>query len=271
MKKLLSVLTLLAIFISAAFYGCASAPAATAAPTPTATPAAVIELNVSAAASLTDAMNKIADSYKKASPNVKLIFNFGASGTLQTQIEQGANSDLFISAATKQMDALSTKGLIVPESKINLLVNKVVLIVPTNSAKGISDFKDCMTSKVSVIAIGDPASVPAGQYAKEIFTSLGGWDAVSKKANLGTDVKQVLSWVESGNADCGVVYATDAAISSKVKIVAEAPAGSTTPVIYPAAVLKSSTKKDAASAFLKYLQSDEAGKIFTSYGFSLSK
>jgi molybdate transport system substrate-binding protein len=270
-KNLIAILALLTLVITTVFYGCSSAPAATPTPAAAAKPAATVELNISAAASLTDAMNKIAQSYKKTAPNVKLTFNFGASGTLQTQIEQGAATDVFISAATKQMEALVTKGLVATETKMNLLVNKVVLIVPAASNKGISDFKDCLTSKVAVIAIGDPASVPVGQYAKEIFTHLNGWDAVSKKANLGTDVKQVLSWVESGNADCGVVYATDAALSSKVKTVAEAPSGSTTPVIYPAAVLKASTKKDTASAFLKYLQSEEAGKIFSSYGFSLSK
>lgn len=271
-KKFISVLLLLSLLIAAVFTGCSSAPAATPAPTPTPPkPVATVELNISAAASLTDAMNKIAESYKKTTPNVKLTFNFGASGTLQTQIEQGAAADLFVSAATKQMDALSAKGLIANETKVNLLVNKVVLIVPASSNKGITSFNDCLTSKVTLIALGDPASVPAGQYAKEIFTYLKGWDVVSKKANLGTDVKQVLSWVESGNADCGIVYATDAALSSKVKIAAEAPAGSATPVIYPAAVIKSSTKKDAAGAFLKYLQTEEAVKIFSGYGFTPSK
>lgn len=272
-KKLVSVFTLLSLLMASLFYGCSSAPASTTPPTPVVTPkpVATIELNISAAASLTDALNKIAESYKKTAQNTKLTFSFGASGTLQIQIEQGASADLFLSAAKKQMDALSAKGLIAEDTKVNLLVNKVVLIVPASSAKGISSFEDCISSKVSVIALGDPASVPVGQYAKEIFTNLKGWDAVSKKANLGTDVKQVLSWVESGNADCGVVYATDAALSNKVKIIAEAPSGSTTPVIYPAAVLKNSTKADAAKAFLKYLQTEEAGKIFSSYGFTLSK
>ena len=271
MKKKILSLALLAVLLVGIFAGCAAKPATTPAPQVTSIPAAPVELNVFAAASLTESLTAIAEKYKQIAPNVKLTFNFAASGTLQTQIEQGATADLFISAAKKQMDTLESKSLIVSESKINLLVNKVVLIVPASSTKGIASFNDCLTDKVKMIAIGDPTSVPAGQYAKEVFTYLKGWDAISAKANLGTDVKQVLSWVASGDADCGIVYGTDAGTNNKVKVVAEAPAGSHSPIVYPAAILKSSAKTDAAKAFLKYLQSEDSGKIFTDFGFSISK
>ncbi len=216
-------------------------------------------------------LKKIAESYAKAEPNVKLVFNFAASGTLQTQIEQGLDADVFFSASKKNMDALEAKGLLLENTKVNLLENKVVLIVPASSTKGISSFNDCMTPKVSLIAIGDPAITPLGQYAEEIFTYLNGWDSVRKKASLGYDIKQVISWVESGTADCGIVFSTEALLTKKVKIVAEAPSGSVSPVVFSVSAIKASRKKDAASAFIKFLQSEDASKIFTSYGFSLVK
>jgi len=275
MKKRLAIfIAVLTLLLTVTLSGCAGSPAATstpaAAPKPTSTPAPVVELTVSAAASLTEAMTEIGEKYKEIAPDVKITFNFASSGTLQTQIEQGAAADVFVSAAQKQMNALETKGLIDTPSRIDLLVNKVVLIVPKDSGSVITSFDDCLTDKASMIAIGDPESVPVGQYAKEVFTFLGGWDAVSAKANLGSDVKQVLSWVETGDADCGVVYSTDAATSGKVDVVSEAPEGSHAPVIYPAAIVSASTYITEARAFLDYLKSEEAGNIFTSCGFTVS-
>lgn len=226
------------------------------------------ELVVSAAASLTDVINELKDDYEKENPGVKITPTYGSSGTLQTQIEQGAPSDIFFSAATKQMNALDKKGFILSDTKKNLLLNKIVMIVPQGSTKNISSFENAATSKVSKIALGEPKSVPVGQYAEKVFTSLKILDTVKKKAIYGSDVRQVLTWVESGNVDCGVVYATDAATTSKVKTVAEAPAGSSDPVIYPVAVLKSSKNPDAAKAFLKFLSGDEAKAAFTKYGFT---
>ena len=162
-------------------------------------------VTVAAAASLTDVSKEIAAAYKKAQPNVALTFTYGASGTLQTQIEQGAPVDIFMSAAAKQMDALESKNLIDKSTRVNLLENKVVLITPKGSALGIKSFADLASAKVKKIAVGDPASVPAGQYAEQVFTSLKIADKVKSKLNLGTDVRQVLTWVESGNVDCGVV------------------------------------------------------------------
>lgn len=279
MKKMRWIALILALLLALAAAGCSGSGAATptsATPTPAPTAAPTqesepVELSVSAAASLTEALTKIQAAYQKEAPDVNVTMNFASSGALQTQIEEGAPADLFLSAAQKQMNALSEKGLIVEESRVNLLENKVVLIVPKDSMANLTGFEDCMGDAVQMIAIGDPASVPVGQYAQEVFTYLNGWDAVLAKANLGTDVKQVLSWVESGDVDCGVVYSTDAAVSEGVKVVAEAPKGSHKTVSYPAAVVKASENQEAAQDFLDYLKTDAAQQIFTEYGFTVSK
>lgn len=229
------------------------------------------ELIVLAAASLTDVMNELKGDYEKENPNVKITPSYGSSGTLQTQIEEGAPADIFFSAATKQMSALEKKGLILSDTKQNLLLNKIVLITPKGSAKGISIFADAASSKVEKVALGEPKSVPVGQYAEKVFTSLKILDAVKKKAVFASDVRQVLTWVESGSVDCGVVYATDAATTDKVQMVAEAPKGSFDPVIYPVAALKSSKNADAAKAFLKFLSGDEAKAAFKKYGFTVNE
>lgn len=225
-----------------------------------------VELLVAAAASLQNSMEDLKELYEKEHKNVTITFTFGASGALQTQIEQGAPVDVFMSAAVKQMTALESQGYIADDTKIELLENKLVLITPKGSTKDITDFKSIING--NLIAIGDPASVPAGQYAEEVFTSLGILDQVTAKANYGTDVTQVLNWVSGGNVDAGVVYATDAASADNVTIVAEAPEGSCSKVIYPVAVVKNSEKQEAASEFTKWLASDEAMKVFESYGFT---
>ena len=231
--------------------------------------AETLTLNVFAAASLTEALNEIAALYKKTAPEVTLSFNFNSSGTLQTQIENGAEADLFLSAGQRQMNALAG-AYIDTATRKDLLVNSVVLIVPKGSSKGIASFQDCLTSKVSLIALGN-ADVPVGQYSEEIFKFLKGWDIVRAKASLGTNVKEVLSQVESGSVDCGVVYSTDAATAKNVTVVADAPAGSHQPVVYPAAVIKNSPNAPAARAFLAYLSSPQAVAVFDKIGFTVIK
>lgn len=246
-----------------------TAAAATTAAT-TEKPADPVELTVSAAASLTDVMGEIKDMYTTVAPNVTLTYNFGSSGTLQEQIEQGAPADIFMSAAQKQMNALDEKGLLAADTRKDLLVNKLVLIVPSDSTKELTSFEDVPSDKVEKIALGGEG-VPVGQYAQEVFTFLNTWDQVSSKAVLGADVRQVLTWVESGEVDCGVVYATDAAISGdKVKVVAEAPEGSLKPVIYPVAVLKDSKNQEAAKAFVDYLSDADVAAVFEKYGFVMN-
>jgi molybdenum ABC transporter, periplasmic molybdate-binding protein len=227
-----------------------------------------ITLTISAAASLKDSMEEIKTIYTKDNPNIKLTYNFGASGTLEQQIEQGAEADIFISAAPKQMDSLKDKSLIQDSSRINLLGNKVVLIVPKDSSLKLTSFNDVGNDSVKKIALGEAKSVPAGQYAEQVFTKLNILDKVKNKAVYGKDVKEVLTWTESANADAGVVYETDAKTSSKVNIICEAPSDSYSPVLYPAAVLKDSKNSDAANEFLKYLSSDKSKAVFEKYGFT---
>jgi molybdate transport system substrate-binding protein len=198
--------------------------------------------------------------------NIKVKATYDSSGKLQTQIEEGAEVDIFMSAAMKQMNALDQKGLIAKDSIVQLLVNKIVLIVPENNTKEISKFEDIL--KADKIAIGDPASVPAGQYAQEVLTSLNIWDEVAGKASLGTNVTEVLSWVAEGSADAGIVYSTDAAANEKVKVVAEAPEGSVAKVIYPVGIVKAGKNEAAAKKFIEFLQTEEAKKVFASFGFA---
>jgi molybdate transport system substrate-binding protein len=232
--------------------------------------AAKVDLTVSAAISLKDALDEAKQLYTADNPNVSIAINYGASGTLQLQIEQGAPVDIFLSAATKQMDALDTKGLLLEGTRKNLLLNEVVLIVPKDSSLNISSFQDLTHPNVKQIALGEPTTVPAGQYAKDVLTSLGIYDAVNAKAILGKDVRQVLTYVETGNVDAGIVYSTDAQSSSKVKVVATAPAKSHAPVVYPVAVIKDSKNAAAARQFLDFLSGPRGRAVFQKYGFGLA-
>ncbi len=225
-----------------------------------------VEILVAAAASLQNAMEEIKEMYQAANPYTTITFTFGGSGALQQQIEQGAPVDVFMSAAVKQMTALEEKDLVVNETKKELLENKVVLIVPKDSELGITSFDDIVNAPL--IALGDPESVPVGQYSEEIFTSLGILDVVKGKVTYANDVTEVLTWVSTGNVDAGVVYATDAISNSDVTVVTEAPEGSCSKVIYPVAVLKDSKVVKDATAFVEYLASDEAIAIFEKYGFT---
>lgn len=227
-----------------------------------------LELTVAAAASLTDAMKEIEELYKKDHSNTTFEFTFGASGALQSQIEEGAPVDVFLSAAQKQMDSLEEKDMIDKDSRKDLLLNKVVLITPQDSNADIKTFEDISTDKVKKIALGEPESVPVGQYSEEVFDALNIKDQAVAKAVYGTDVRQVLSWVETGEVECGIVYATDAATTDKVEVVTEAPEDSHKPVIYPAALIKDSKNKEAAKSFLDFLSTKEAQEVFEKYGFS---
>lgn len=225
-----------------------------------------VTLTISAAASLKDVMEEIKTVYSNEKPDVALTYNFGSSGSLQQQIEQGAEVDVFISAATKQMDALKDKGLILDETRKDFLENKIVLVVPSDSSD-VTDFSDLSSDQVNKIGLGEPKSVPVGQYAEEVLTKLNILDLITSKVVYGKDVKEVLTWVETGNADAGIVYETDAKMSSKVKIVARAPEGSHKPVYYPSAVIKASKKTDAAKDFANFLYSNKAKPVFEKYGF----
>ncbi len=227
------------------------------------------DLTISAAASLKDALKEIQSVYEKQQPNVHLRYNFGSSGSLEQQIEQGAPADVFISAGVKQMDTLQKKHLVIDDSRKNLLNNQVVLIVPQNSTIGVTTFPDLATSKVKKIGLGEPKSVPAGQYADQVLTSYKILDSIKPKAVYAKDVRQVLNYVESGNVDAGIVYTSDAKSSTKVKVVATAPENTHSPVNYPIAVVKSSKNAAAAQDFEQFLSTDQAKTIFEKDGFTL--
>lgn len=228
-----------------------------------------ITLHVSAAASLTDVMKELADSYEKEHPDVEIVYNFGSSGALQQAIQNGGETDLFFSAAQKQMNVLEEDGLLADGTRKDLLVNEVVLIVPKEGGRELTDFQQVTAPEIHHIALGEPKGVPVGQYSEEVFANLGILDAVKAKAVYGSDVRQVLSWVEAGEAECGVVYATDAAVSDKVKVAAKAPAGTHKPIVYPAAVLKDSKHLDTAKDFLAFVSDDANKKRFETYGFEV--
>ena len=215
-------------------------------------------ITLAAAASLEKCYTeKLIPMFEEENKEIKVEGSYDSSGKLQSQIENGMAADVFMSAATEQMNNLVKGKYISKGDVVELLENKVVLIAP---------------KKGDTIALGDPKSVPAGQYAQEIFTNLKNWNDVKKKASFGTNVTEVLNWVAKGSASCGVVYATDAASNKDVKVLAEAPADALkTPVIYPVAALKKSKNKDAADKFVKFLQSEKALKVFRSYGFTINK
>ena len=269
MKKLTGNLLLGVLAISLFVAGCGGAtqqpaPKATEAPKP-------VELNISAAASMKDALAEIQANYQKKAPQVKLIVNLGASGSLQKQIEQGAPADIFISAAPKQMNELETKNLVNKATRKNLLENKLVLIVPKDSTLKISKLEDLQNDAVKQISIGETKVVPAGQYAEQALKKLGVWEKVQGKIVFAKDVRTVLTYVDTGNVDAGLVYKTDAASSKKVKILATAPDGSHAPIIYPAAVLTGAKNQKAAEEFLAYLAGPEGKTVFEKYGFVMGK
>lgn len=249
--------------------GCAQKAAPTADPSASATSGDPVGLTVSVAASVQDAMKDVQVAYQAAAPNVTITYNFGSSGSLAQQIAQGAPVDAYLAAAPKWIDDLAKQGEIVQGSRKDLLHNSLVLIAPKEKTD-VTGFTDLETDKVGKIAIGEPGSVPAGEYAKEALTSLNLFKAVQPKLVFGKDVRQVLSYVETGDVDAGLVYATDAKISDRVKVVAIAPAETYSPIVYPVAVI-ANQHVAAAQAFVDFLSTDEAIAIFEGYGFTVAK
>ncbi len=225
-------------------------------------------LVVSAAASLKEALSEVNTAFLAKNPGTSIDLNLAGSGALQQQIEQGAPVDVFISAAKKQMDALAAKGLLQDGSAVDLLGNKVVLVGPAGATKPAS-FEALVEPSVKQIAIGEPGSVPAGQYAQQIFAYYKIADAVKPRLVFAKDVRMVLTYVETGNVDAGIVYLTDARQSGKVVILAEAPADSHDPVIYPAAIIKAARQPAAARVYLDFLKSPEAAGLFAKRGFEV--
>lgn len=228
-----------------------------------------VHLLVAAAASLEYSFEEeMIPMFQEKYPWITVEGTYDSSGKLQTQIEEGLEADVFLSAAKAQMENLDEEGLILSDSIVELLENEIVVITPKDSPLKIESFEDIV--KADTIALGDPASVPAGQYAKEALTNLDVWEEAESKASFGTNVTEVLNWVAEGSADAGIVYATDAATRpDEVVVAASAPEGSLgEPVIYPAAVVGATENPEEAQSFVDFLCSEEALSIFRDYGFT---
>jgi molybdate transport system substrate-binding protein len=232
-------------------------------------PATAAEVTVFAAASLTDALKEIAIAYETATGD-KVVFNFGASSMLARQIQEGAPADLFFSADEAKMDGLEKSGLVAKGTRRSLLSNTLVIVVPADSTLKIDSPEDLATAKVRVLALAEPQSVPAGIYAKEWLQSQKLWSRVSDKVVPTENVRAAMAGVESGNADAGIVYKTDAGISKKVRIAYEVPAASGPKISYPLAVIAESKHQEAARRLLAYLESPPAFAVFRRFGFLIS-
>jgi len=213
-------------------------------------------------------MAEIQTLYLKEAPDTTLTLNFGSSGSLAQQIQQGAEVDVFMPASSKDMTTLKEAGLLNDDTLKNILGNEVVLVVPKDSQATITDFAHIVDPSITKLGLGEPTSVPVGQYAVDVFTYYNVMDQITEKIVYGKDVKEVLTWVETGNVDAGVVYSTDAKASTGVKVIATAPAASHKPIVYPAAVIKASKNTDLAAAFVDFLSSDAAKAVFVKYGFT---
>jgi molybdate transport system substrate-binding protein len=228
------------------------------------------ELHVFAAASLTGSLKVIAAGYEKQTGD-KVVFNFGASSFLARQIEEGAPADIFFSADEAKMDGLEQKGLIVKETRKSRLSNSLVIVIASEKGAAIATPNDLATDKVKRLALAEPRTVPAGIYAKEYLQTQNLWPVVEGKVVPTENVRAALAAVEAGNAEAGIVYKTDAAMSKKVKVAYEVPASDNPAISYPVAVVKDSRQHDAATRFLDHLGSDETGRVFEKFGFIVRK
>ena len=274
MKKKFSILTL-ALCLMLGAVGCSnnssssSSSNASSAASSSGDSSEKVELNISAAASLQEAMVELEKEFKNINPDVKLTVNLGSSGSLMQQIQEGAPCDLFISAGAKQMDTLVEDGTVEKDAVKTLLTNDLVLV----AAKGekVDSLDALKTDDVEKIAIGDPESVPAGKYAKEVLDNTKLYDNVKDKLVLAKEVKEVLSWVQKGNADVGFVYLSDATGVDDVDVVLTTDDDSHSEIAYPVAVLKDSKQAKVAQQCEDFLLSDTAQNILEKHGFNKVK
>lgn len=240
-----------------------------------------VTLTIFAAASMTETINEIVETYNEMAPHVTIVCNYDSSGTLVTQIEEGADCDIFISAAQKQMNEIDLTydesanpdkyDFVLQGTRVDLLENKVTLVVPDGNPAGIESFEDLATDKLSLLAIGN-SDVPVGQYSEQILEYLGIGEALESEGKItyGSNVKEVTTQVSEATVDCGIIYATDA-YSAGLAVVCEATEEMCSKVVYPAAVLSITKNESEARAFLEYLQTDECSQIFEEVGFSIVK
>lgn len=226
-----------------------------------------VELMVSSAASLTDALHELKPIFEEQHPHISLVIHFGSSGKLAKQIEQGAPSDVFLSASKKDMDTLEAGDLIRKETRADFAKNKLVLITNADKPTEASSFESIPVDQIQHMAMGEPDTVPAGRYAKETLETIGLWPALQGKLVLGSDVRQVLTHVSLGNADLGIVYASDALTTPKIKILAEANGDWHQPIVYPGAVVTASAHQEEAEEFMTFLLGKQGREILVKYGF----
>lgn len=226
-----------------------------------------VELLISAAASLTDALEDLKAVFEEEHEGVKVTYNFGSSGKLAANIENGAPSDLFLSASSKDMNDMEEKGLILAGSKENFTSNELVMIAHKDSDSTIDSFEAIDPEAIDHFAVGEPETVPAGRYTKETFENLNLWEPLQNKLVMGSDVRQVLTHVEMGNADYGIVYSSDAFVSDDVIVLAESNPEWHAPIVYPGAVVEASKHQGTAQEFLDYLTSDEGKNVLQKFGF----
>lgn len=257
-KKILPLF--IASMLSLSLIGCSSSKEKNT--TETGTP---VELTISAAASLKEVMAELEPMFTEDNSNVTLTFTYGSSGSLQQQIEQGAPSDLFISAGKKQMTTLEEEDLLLENTNKDLVKNSLVLIGPKDTT--LTSLEDIKGDAVKNIAVGEPSSVPAGKYADEVLNNVGIMADVKSRLVFAKDVKEVLTWTTTGNAEAGFVYLSDAISSDSAKIIETISEDLHSPITYPVAVIKSSKNPDTAKAFEDFLFTDEAQKVFEKYGY----
>lgn len=226
-----------------------------------------VQLTVSAASSLGEALAVVARDYEALHPGVRLRLNTGSSGTLQRQIERGAPVDVFLSASPREMDALQAAGVILSRTRLDVAGNELVLVVPAAAPEALGDFEDLARPAVRRVAIGAPAAVPAGRYALQVLEAVGVAGAVMPKAVQGQNVRQVLGYVELGEVDAGIVYRSDAHSTTRVRVVATAPAGSHEPIVYPAAVVAGTPHPEEAARFVDDLRAPRAAEVLRRFGF----
>lgn len=230
-------------------------------------PATAAELTVSVAASMTQAFTELGKAWEAAHPDTKLVFNFAASGPLLAQIVQGAPVDLFVSADAETMDKAAAGGHIDPASRVSIAGNALVLIVPVESTQAPQTLADLASPAVQRIALGNPASVPNGRYAKAALEAAGLWETLQPKYVYAENVRQSLSYVTRAEVEAGFVFATDAALEAgKVRVALPVPVAK--PIVYPMAIVAGSHEKAAAAAFIGFVQSPDGQRVFARYGFT---
>lgn len=228
--------------------------------------AAAAELRVSAAASLTESLREITGLWRAAGGE-EVVLNLGASSTLAQQIESGAPADVFVSADEAQMNRLEAAGRLVPDTRRDLVANRLVVVVPAESSPPMAGAADLAAEHVRRLALADPAAAPAGVYARAWLERIGLWERIESRVVPLENVRAALAAVESGNADAAVVYATDAKVAKRSRVAFEVPEGDAPKIVYPAAALRDASSASAARAFVEYLASPPALAVFERHGF----